>query len=58
MPFIIAIVGLTVVGLVGWIMNIVALFALMAGEVVFSGEILLRGLGLPFFPLGAVMGFL
>ena len=51
--FIVAIL-LFVAGVIGWVMNIVAL----AGASEFSGLLLLRAVGIFVAPLGAVLGWI
>lgn len=41
---------------IGWVMNIIKLLALIGGEI--TAELIVRGIGVFFAPLGAVAGWL
>lgn len=51
-----AIVGFVILGLIGWVLNIITLFG--ASFDPFTGELLLRIIGIFVGPLGAIMGYL
>lgn len=51
-----ALIGLFVLGAIGWVSNIITLFG--ASFDPFTGELLLRIIGIFVGPLGAVMGWI
>jgi hypothetical protein len=46
---------LTIAGLIGWFINIAKL---VGGDMVITGEFILRIIGIFAFPLGGIMGYL
>lgn len=50
------IIGLWIAGLVGWVMNIMALYHMSFATI--TGELVLRCVGIFVAPIGSVMGFL
>ena len=50
-----AYVGVVVLGIIGWIMNIAAIVPLLDGD--FTPWLIARIVGVVFFPLGAVLGW-
>lgn len=49
------IVGISILCVMGWVMNIIALVNMMGNEI--GGEFILRCIGIPTVPLGIVMGW-
>lgn len=54
--FLLFLVLASIMAIVGWIANIVKLFHMTVDPV--TTELILRIIGIPFGPLGAVMGFM
>lgn len=54
---IISIIGVIIGALFGWVMNIVALVALVSSDAGSTGMLIARCLGVVFAPLGAVLGY-
>ena len=48
-----ALIGL--VAVIGWVMNIIKIVGMVGGEI--TAELVIRGIGVFFFPLGCVMGW-
>jgi hypothetical protein len=51
----IAVLVLSILGVIGWFVNIAKL---VGGDMVISGEFILRIIGIFAFPLGGIMGYL
>lgn len=51
-----AIIGLWIAGLVGWVMNIITLYHMSFATI--TGELVLRCVGIFVAPIGSIMGFL
>ena len=51
-----AIVGVWIAGIVGWVMNLVTLYHMSFTTI--TGELVLRCVGIFVAPIGSVMGFL
>ena len=51
-----AIIGLWIAGIVGWVMNIITLYHMSFATI--NGELVLRLVGIFVAPIGSIMGFL
>jgi hypothetical protein len=50
------VIGLWIAAIVGWVMNIVALYHMTFGTI--TGEMVLRCVGIFVAPIGSVMGYI
>ena len=51
-----SVIGLWIAAIVGWVMNIVALYHMTFGTI--TGELVLRCVGIFVAPIGSVMGYI
>jgi maltodextrin utilization protein YvdJ len=57
--FMVAVAGIIFAAITGWVLNVVKIFNMIGASFNEVGaELVLRVLGVPFFPLGVVMGYL